>query len=116
MKANRLYLFLIFSREFSYLPYGRFLLCPRDSLQFHIQENDYFGTLATVLDLIQQDLRKRGHARHADTLVRLRDDLVYLQSSCTIKTGTARDEERWRPGGRPWADRSADRIAVYLIG
>jgi hypothetical protein len=33
------------------------------SLQFHIEENDYFGTLATVLDLVSQDLRNKGH-RH----------------------------------------------------
>ncbi len=30
------------------------------SLQFHIEENDYFGTLATVLDLVSQDLQKKG--------------------------------------------------------
>jgi hypothetical protein len=29
------------------------------SLQLHIEENDYFGTLATVLDLVSQDLRKK---------------------------------------------------------
>jgi hypothetical protein len=29
------------------------------SLQFHIEENDYFGTLATVLDLVSQDLRRK---------------------------------------------------------
>ena len=26
------------------------------SIQFHIEENDYFGTLATVIDLVSQDL------------------------------------------------------------
>jgi len=51
--------------------------CP-DYLQFHIQENDYFGTLATVLDLLGQDLRRRGNIRHAETLVRLRNDIIYL--------------------------------------
>jgi hypothetical protein len=25
------------------------------SLQFHIEKNDYFGTLATVLDLVSQE-------------------------------------------------------------
>jgi len=34
-------------------------------LQFHIEENDYFGTLATVLDLVSQDLCKKGHLRNA---------------------------------------------------
>ena len=55
------------------------------SLQSHIQENDYFGTLATVLDLVSQDLRKKGHHRNADTLGHLRDDLVYLQQSHRIE-------------------------------
>jgi hypothetical protein len=31
------------------------------SLQFHIKENDYFGTLAIVLDLVRQDLDRRGY-------------------------------------------------------
>ena len=55
------------------------------SLDFHIEQNDYFGTLATVLDLVSQDLRKKGHHRNADTLGRLRDDLVYLQQSHRIE-------------------------------
>ena len=55
------------------------------SLQFHIEENDYFGTLATVLDLAGQDLRRKGHHRNADTLGRLRDDLVYLQGTHRIE-------------------------------
>jgi hypothetical protein len=46
------------------------------SLQFHIKETDYFGTLATVLDLVSQDLRKKGQRSNAETLGRLRDDLV----------------------------------------
>jgi len=55
------------------------------SLQFHIQENDYFGTLATVLDLVSQDLRKKGHRSNAETLVRLRDRLMYLQGEYRIE-------------------------------
>jgi hypothetical protein len=57
------------------------------SLHFHIEEQDYFGTLATVLDLVSQDLRKRGNRRHAELLGRLRDDLVYLQRSHRIENG-----------------------------
>jgi hypothetical protein len=56
-----------------------------DSLQFHIQQNDYFGTLATVLDLVRQDLDRRGYHPHALTLSRLRDNLVYLQRSHRIE-------------------------------
>ena len=57
----------------------------RASLQFHIEENDYFGTLATVLDLVSQDLRKKGHPTNAETLLRQRDSLVYLQSGYRIE-------------------------------
>jgi hypothetical protein len=60
------------------------------SLQFHIQQNDYFGTLATVLDLVSQDLDRRGYKPHALTLSRLRDDLVYLQRSHRIENGGGR--------------------------
>jgi len=51
------------------------------SIQFHIEENDYFGTLATVIDLVSQDLQKNGQKRNAEILQRLRDNLVYLQRS-----------------------------------
>jgi hypothetical protein len=54
-------------------------------LQFHIEENDYFGTLATVLDLVSQDLRKKGHLRNAETLLHRRDRLMYLQSEYRIE-------------------------------
>jgi hypothetical protein len=42
------------------------------SLQFHVKENDDFGTLATVLDLVSQDLRRKGDRGNAETLGRLR--------------------------------------------
>jgi hypothetical protein len=64
-----------------------------ESLQFHIEKNDFFGTVATVLDLLRQDLARRRYHRHAETLTRLRDDLMYLQRSHRI--------ERMRPLSRP---------------
>ena len=57
----------------------------QESLQFHIEQNDYFGTLATVIDLLSQDLRRSGYARHTATLAGLRDDLLYLQRSHRIE-------------------------------
>jgi hypothetical protein len=54
-------------------------------LKFHIKANDYFGTLATVLDLVSQDLRKKGHRSNAETLGRLRDQLMYLQQGYRIE-------------------------------
>ncbi len=57
----------------------------RQSLQFHIEASDYFGTLATVLDLVSQDLRNNGHHSNAETLNLLRDDLMYLQNRYCIR-------------------------------
>ena len=59
------------------------------SLQFHIKENDCFGTLATVLDLVSQDLRKKGDRSNAETLGRLRDRLMYLQQGYRIERNPA---------------------------
>ena len=56
-----------------------------ENLKFHIKENDYFGTLATVLDLVSQDLQKDEQNRNAEILQRLRDNLVYLQRSHRIE-------------------------------
>jgi hypothetical protein len=36
----------------------------RPHLEFHIKENDSFGTLATLLDLIRRDLHRRSLNRH----------------------------------------------------
>ena len=58
--------------------------CMREDLAFHIERNDYFGTLATVLDLLRQDLIRHGHNRHTHTLAHLRDELVELQHSHRI--------------------------------
>jgi hypothetical protein len=50
-------------------------------LQFHIEQNDYFGTVATVLDLVSQNLAKKGESRNAETLLRLRDRRISAQST-----------------------------------
>ena len=55
------------------------------SLQFHIEANDYFGTLATVLDLVSQDLRKKGQHRNAETLRSQRDRLIQFQREYRIE-------------------------------
>ena len=55
------------------------------SLQFHIKENDCFGTLATVLDLVSQDLLRKEYRNNAETLCRLRDQLMYLQQRYRIE-------------------------------
>jgi hypothetical protein len=54
-------------------------------LDFHIEQKDYFGTVATVLDCIRQDLHRNGFNRHSETLSNLCDELMYLQRSHRIE-------------------------------
>ncbi len=63
-------------------------------LEFHIQENDYFGTLATVLDLLRQDANLPEI--HARTLIRMRDDLVYLQAHYLVIPKTDGNKKKLR--------------------
>ena len=54
-------------------------------LQFHLETNDYFGTLATVLDLMRQTTNREGYTEeNNDLLKRLCNDLVYLQGHYEI--------------------------------
>jgi len=55
-----------------------------ESLNFHIRSNDYFGTLATVLDLLRQDARRGYRPDHDRLFLRVRDDLVILQTRWRI--------------------------------
>ena len=56
-----------------------------NSIEFHIAANDYFGTLATTLDLLRQTIEDRGYrAEDAELLCRITDDLLYLQARHTI--------------------------------
>ena len=55
-------------------------------LHFHIRADDCFGTLATVLDLLRQDMDRHGtQKQHARMLGRLTDQLVYLQRNFRIE-------------------------------
>jgi hypothetical protein len=54
------------------------------SIKFHVENNDYFGTLATVLNLLKHDISKCGHKMEIDVLDRKVDELVYLQNNYMI--------------------------------
>jgi hypothetical protein len=56
------------------------------SIEFHIAANDYFGTLATILDLLRQEIEVRGcRAEDGELLHTLTDELLYLQANHTIQ-------------------------------
>jgi len=52
------------------------------SVQFHVESDDYFGTLATILSLWQQK------KEWPDTYPELHDDLINLQKNYYIKKRT----------------------------
>lgn len=39
----------------------------RKSIQFHVEQNDYFGTKAAVVDVIRQDANRRGYGSLNDS-------------------------------------------------
>ena len=57
----------------------------RKNLENHIRGNDYFGTKATVLDLMRQEIKKNGYrSMHDAVLQNMRDELLYLQDHYMI--------------------------------
>jgi hypothetical protein len=55
-------------------------------VKFHVKSGDYFGTMATVLSLLKQQINKNG-AKSAvtdKTLKNLEKDLLFLQKNYQI--------------------------------
>jgi hypothetical protein len=64
--------------------------CVRDeaSVKFHVENDDYFGTMAAVLSLLKQQLKKDSSPKTATfnkILKNLENDLLYLQKNYQIK-------------------------------
>lgn len=55
------------------------------NVDFHIESDDYFGTLATVLDLYRQCDGKKYIIKEEDNLLKkLKNELLYLQKKYKI--------------------------------
>jgi hypothetical protein len=57
------------------------------STKFHVENNDYFGTIATVLSLMKQEINKSGLLNIAafnKTLKNIEKDLLFLQKNYQI--------------------------------
>lgn len=57
------------------------------SVKFHIESGDYFGTIATVLNLLKQKIKKDSCNNKAilqKTLKNLEKDLIFLQKNYQI--------------------------------
>ena len=58
----------------------------RRGIEFHIKNDDYFGTLATVLDLHRQMLGKSPREREIASVIENQvNDLMHLQDNYEIK-------------------------------
>ena len=55
------------------------------SIENHVVYDDYFCTLATVLDLLRQDMGSGVKRAHKELLGHLRDDLIHLQEHYKIE-------------------------------
>lgn len=54
-------------------------------LEFHINSKDYFGTLATILDLFRMDVLEKKFIFDKDKLLKqIVNDLKYLQDNYKI--------------------------------
>ncbi|MFA5155098.1 MAG: hypothetical protein WC453_01560 [Patescibacteria group bacterium] len=56
-------------------------------VKFHIQNDDYFGTIATILHLIKHNIKKDGLTNAAvlkKTLYNMESDLLFLQKNYRI--------------------------------
>ncbi|MCF7820766.1 MAG: hypothetical protein K9M44_04870 [Candidatus Pacebacteria bacterium] len=60
------------------------LISDKESASFHAQNNDYFGTLATIISLLEQNdkLQKKDYKK---ILNNLKEDLIYLQKNFKIE-------------------------------
>ena len=61
-----------------------YLIHDKKSVNFHVQENDYFGTLATIMELMNQDNILENKKELKKILGRLKKDLLYLQENFVI--------------------------------
>lgn len=63
----------------------------KSSVKFHVDNDDYFGTIATVLNLIKQEIKRDGLENVSSinkTLKNLEKDLLFLQNNYQINPKT----------------------------
>lgn len=67
---------------------GLFVSMNKERIEKHIEQSNYFGTLAAVLSLARQTLERGGMGRknsHIKLLQSLEEDLMYLQDNYKIE-------------------------------
>jgi len=75
------------------------LLNDQKSVKFHVKKEDYFGTIATILSLIEQDLElgKKENIKELEkikiSLKNLEKDFIFLQNNYNIKKKSILNQE-----------------------
>ncbi len=64
------------------------LLRDKETVDFHIKQDDYFGTLSTIVELINQDHVLENKKELKKILNNLKQDLLYLQKNFEINKKT----------------------------
>ena len=57
------------------------------SVKFHVASDDYFGTIATIISLLEEQIKKDGALNAAQlkkTIKNLKNDLQFLQKNYQI--------------------------------
>ncbi len=55
-----------------------------ETVDFHVQKNDYFATLSTIIELMSQDYILENKNELKKILKNLKTDLMYLQKNFLI--------------------------------
>jgi hypothetical protein len=71
----------------------------KETLEFHVKSDDYFGTLATVLDLLKQHVFEGAESPERKTIENKVKELLFLQNNYKIvkKNGSKSSNKEYRP-------------------
>lgn len=61
-----------------------YLVRDKETVDFHVEKDDYFGTLSTVIELINQDHILENKIELKKILKNVKEDLLYLQQNFDI--------------------------------
>lgn len=70
-----------------------------DSVKFHVKNDDYFGTIATILNLLDKEIIENkgdNNIKTREILDNVKKDLMFLQKNYQIKPKTKKKNRRPR--------------------
>ncbi len=72
--------------------------------KFHVNSDDYFGSIATILSLLRQQLQKNNSKNYLElekTFINLESDLLFLQKNYQIKVKTHKSPRTKNKNNKP---------------